>query len=302
MKRFLLLVSLALAACTGETPAPVESTPDTGPPVVIASNYPLYFFAGELAGDGIDLRFPEIEGDPAFWVPDGAQAAEMQSADLVLLNGAGYESWLDFVTLSEDRLLDTTAELGERLLPLEEATVHQHGPEGEHSHAGTAFTTWLDPELAAAQAGAIAGALIGLLPEQRADIEARLLDLERRLAQLDRDMQQAFAGLGNAPVVFSHPVYQYLQHRYAINGRSLHWEPGEAPGVKAWVDFQNLLREHPARLLIWEDEPLAETAGKLRELGIDSLVFDPAGNRPAQGDYFGIMAVNLQALQSSIDK
>ena len=303
MKRLVLLLNLAallaacLAACTGESPTSAEPATDEGRPVVVAANYPLYFFAGELAGDSVDLRFPVIEGDPALWVPDGGQVAELQAADLVLLNGTGYESWLAFVTVPQDRLLDTTATLGERLLPLDEATVHQHGPEGEHSHAGTAFTTWLDPGLAVEQARAIARALSELRPQQAADITARLAELEQRLAQLDRDLQQAFDGLQGAPVIFSHPVYQYLQHRYGINGRNLHWEPGEAPGVKAWLDFQNLLREHPAKLLIWEAEPLAETAGKLRETGVESVVFDPAANRPAQGDYFDVMASNQVALR-----
>ena len=299
MKRLFLLTILSLAACTGEPPPPAEPAADVAPPLVVAANYPLYFFAGQLAGDSVDLRLPDIEGDPAFWVPGGAQVAELQAADRVLLNGAGYESWLDFVTLPRDRLVDTTADLAERLLPLEEDTVHQHGPEGEHSHAGTAFTTWLDPTLAAEQARAIAAALTELQPDRAGEISARLAELEQRLAQLDREMRQAFDGLQGAPVVFSHPVYQYLQHRYGINGRSLHWEPGEDPGVKAWLDFQNLLREYPAGLMVWEDQPLPETAGKLRESGVESVVFDTAANRPEQGDYFDVMAANLEALRGA---
>ena len=88
--------------------------------------------------------------------------AALQAADLVLLNGAGYEGWLNFVSLREERLVNTTAGLADRLLLLEEAVVHQHGPEGEHSHAGNAFTTWLDPTLAAVQALAIERALASL--------------------------------------------------------------------------------------------------------------------------------------------
>ena len=299
MKRFILFSALCLAACTGEAPTPADPAAEKGRPLVIASNYPLYFFASELSGGTADLRLPDIEGDPALWVPDGEQVAELQAADRILLNGAGYESWLDFVTVPEDRLLDTTANLGERLLAQEETTVHRHGPEGEHSHAGTAFTTWLDPELAAEQARVIAGALSALQPQRVSDIAARLAELEARLAQLDRELRQAFDGLQGAPVIFSHPVYQYLQRRYGINGRSLHWEPDEAPGVQAWLDFQNMLRGHPARLLIWEGEPAAETTGKLREAGVESLVFEPAANRPEQGDYFDVMASNLAALRQS---
>lgn len=270
-------------------------------PVVYASSYPLYYFAAEIAGGDVEVRLPEIKGDPAYWAPDGDQVAALQSADLILLNGAGYESWLDFVSLREERLVVTTAGLGDRLLPLEEAVVHQHGPEGEHSHAGTAFTTWLDPKLAAAQAKAIADAMAQLAPDSAAGFQERQQLLSQRLETLDRDFAQAFSKLGVQPVVFSHPVYQYLAERYDINGRSVHWEPEFAPGTRDWIDFQKLLAGHPARLLIWEGEPVKETLDMLEEQGIQSLVFETAGNRPVQGDYFEVMERNRQRLLDQLE-
>ena len=84
--------------------------------------------------------------------------------------------------------------------------------------------------------------------------------------------------------MFSHPVYQYLQNRYGINGRSVHWEPDADPGVKAWIDFQSLLRVHSARLMIWEDQPLSEVRKRLNEMGIRSIGFHPAGNRQTLSD------------------
>lgn len=266
-------------------------------PVVYASNYPIYFFAGEIAGDDADVRLPEMNGDPAYWSPNGDQVAELQSADRILLNGAGYEGWLEFVSLRDERLVDTTASIADRLLPLEEATVHQHGPEGEHSHTGMAFTTWLDPRLATAQARAIAVALAELAPSAETGFKERLEQLESRLHQLDQDLEGAFAGLGDRPVVFSHPVYQYLQSRYGINGRSVHWEPEIAPSTREWIDLQKLLAGHPARLLIWEGPPDEETRDKLEEQGITSLVFEAAANPPEQGDYFEVMERNLRRLR-----
>ena len=300
MKRLLLLLVVCLAACTEREATETSVEVAGSAPVVIASNYPLYFFAHEIAGGAVDVRFPEIEGDPAFWSPSADQAAMLQSADLLILNGAGYEAWLSFVTVREERLVDTTQGLQDQLLPLEEATVHQHGPEGEHTHGGTAFTTWLNPQLAIEQARAISMALAELAPEHEDDFDTRLASLESRLNSLDRSLREAFDGFRDAPVIFSHPVYQYLQDRYGINGRSVHWEPEEAPGVKAWVDFQNLLIEHPAGLLIWEGEPLAETTEKLGESGLESLVFSPVSNRPVQGDYFDVMASNLAILRAQI--
>jgi zinc transport system substrate-binding protein len=292
MRRRAILIFTALLSFA----APCSLLAQNNSPAVYASNYSLQFFAQEIAGEALQVHLPEITGDPAYWVPDGDQAAALQSADLVILNGAGYESWLNFVTLRPDRLLDTTAGIKHRLLPLEAATVHQHGPEGEHSHTGTAFTTWLDPQLAIAQARAIAKALSDLAPEQSAGFQERLVSLEERLKQLDQELSLAFDQLQGQPIWFSHPVYQYLQNRYVINGRSVHWEPDEFPGTRSWIVFQNHLRDHPGRLMIWEGKPMGKTQDQLAELGIKSIVFDPLGNRPGQGDYFEVMSSNRQRL------
>lgn len=301
MKHIVMAFLVCLVACTEQQPGSVERVADKKMPVVIATNYPLYFFTQMMAGNNVDVRFPGIEGDPAAWTPDGDAVVELQAADLIIINGAGYESWLSFVTLPEDILLDTTVGLAEYFLPME-SSVHQHGPEGEHSHPGTAYTTWLDPLMAIEQARAIEQALSVLAPVHADDFRAGFTQLEARLQELDRLLQQAFAALQDQPVVFSHPVYQYLQNRYGINGHSVHWEPDGEPGVRAWIDFQNLLREHPARLVIWEDQPLPEVRARLEETGIHTIVFRPAGNRPEQGDYFSVMEANLLRLAGALSQ
>ena len=184
------------------------------------------------------------------------------------------------------------------LLPIENETVHQHGPSGKHSHQGTAFTTWLDPQLAIEQARAVMHGLSRLEPEQSGLFEANFEALKQRLTQLDQSLETAFTELGERPVIFSHPVYQYLQHRYGINGRSTHWEPEIEPGTREWIDFGNLLRQHPAKLMIWEEAPLDSVREKLLRMGIEVVVFSPTGNTPGNGDYFTVMQQNLFELSS----
>ena len=293
------LLSLLLAACGGES-APESATADAVKtrPLIIASNYPLYFFAREIAGDSAEVIFPPMEGDPVNWKPGSEAIARMQSADLVILNGAGYETWLGWVSLPDGILLDTSAGIGDRLIPLQEETVHQHGPEGEHSHQGFAFTIWLDPTLAMEQASVFEQAISELVPQNQQAHRARLATLQARLAALDEELRIAFEAVGGQPLVFSHPVYQYLAARYGLNGVSVHWEPGEDPGIKAWIDFQNVLRSHPAELMIWEDEPGDVTADQLEQFGIKAIPFHTASNLPEGSDYFEVMNANLDRLNT----
>jgi len=294
-----VFLSLVLASCNAEQAddsGSFDSTPTR--PVVVASNYPLYYFASRIAGDSVEVILPEIKGDPANWKPESHAIEQLQSADLVFLVGAGYESWLEWVSLPDEKLMDTSASFRDRLIPLEQEGVHQHGPQGEHSHTGFAFTVWLDPGLAIEQAKAIAQALSKLSPGDSAAYETRLASLEGELLSLDKNLRQVFEGIGDQPVLFSHPVYQYLETRYSLNGLSVHWEPDEEPGKSAMIEFHRNLRGHPAKLMIWEDQPLQTTADQLEGSGVASIVFHTASSRPQSGDYFSLMEANIQRLSS----
>ena len=289
-----------LIGCSSDEGAIQQQEEHRGPPVVYAVNYPLAYFAGRIAGDSVEVVLPvPVDIDPATWVPDAKAIAELQRADLVLLNGAGYEGWLQRVTLSRSRLVDTSAAFADRLIPVENDVTHSHGPTGDHSHAGTAFTTWLDCEFAIEHSRAVFGALLRLHPENESEYRERLAGLETDLQVLDRELEAVAARIGDQPLLFSHAVYQYFERRYSLNGRSLHWEPGEMPEEAQWRELSGMLSTHPAAWMIWEGTPHLEAVSRLEGLGIRSVVFQPAGNRPETGDYMSVMQDNLRALQQA---
>lgn len=285
MRRALLLL-LAFAACS-DAPGTTQPTARSGPPVVVAVNYPLAYFAKRLGGDAIDVRFlAPADVDPAFWTPDAAAVSEMQAADLILMNGAGYATWLSYVSLP-DRTVDTSRALfPDRLLMEQDAVTHAHGPTGEHAHGDAAFTTWLDPRQALEQAAAIHLAL------ESVAVDSDDTPLQSDLKALDDRLEAAFAPLRGKPVLASHPVYQYLARRYELDVASLHWEPDATPDAAAWLEFDKLRAAHVAKWMLWEDEPTAATRAALEQRGIAVIVFRPCGNRPTTGDYLTEMNAN----------
>jgi zinc transport system substrate-binding protein len=302
----LLVVSLFLlcAACEdADRESGQRGEPEIAGSRVVVGNYPLYFFASRIA-DGIDdapeLALPVVGGDPALWIPDAEQIQVLQSADVIALNGTGAEFWLNLVTVDQHRVLDTSANIASQLIPLEETVKHQHGPQGEHSHERMASTIWLDPHLAIAQAQALTDALAELAPADESQFRENMATLERELDDLDTQLNQVFTRLDGRPVLFSHPVYQYLQRRYAINGISLHWEPDEAPTTSAWIDLQQKRASHPANIMIWEQEPLEQTKERLAAAGINSVVWHTAANRPDEGDFLSAMRANANRLASAL--
>jgi zinc transport system substrate-binding protein len=299
---WLILLQLALIwACSEQRREEVE-VKTTSAPVVLVTNYPLQYFVERIATDAVEVRFPARDaGDPAYWQPSPEAISALQEADLILLNGASYEQWLANVTLPPSKLIDTSEGFEDRLIASEETVTHSHGPEGEHEHQGTAFTTWLDLDLAARQAGAVCSSLASILPARKKDFEDQLAVLEKDLLALDTEVKRTVALSPQTKVFFSHPVYQYLEKRYGVQGMNVHWEPDVVPDAAMWKEFRHLQEHHPAAWMIWEAEPLPETVEKLRTLGVESVVFAPCGNAPEEGDFLSVMRGNISSLGKVFD-
>jgi zinc transport system substrate-binding protein len=291
--------SILLAGCSGERGAETGSVSEgPGRPLVYASNYPLQYFAERVSSPLLDVRLAVPAGeDPAFWKPMPEDVLALQQADMVVLNGASYESWLKNVSLSTSRLVDTSEDFREHFIAQEEATTHSHGLEGAHEHAATAFTTWLDLALAIEQARAIKEAFSARWPEHAGQFEAQFDELAQELKALDAETKEIAKGLAGVPVVFSHPVYQYFARRYGLNGRSVHWEPQEMPSDAMWDELATLLASHPAKWMIWEGEPSPDITAKLAAMGVQSIVFDPCGGPPDRGDFLSVMNDNAEHLR-----
>ena len=58
------------------------------------------------------------------------------------------------------------------------------------------------------------------------------------------------------------------------------------------------MKEHPAKWMIWEGEPLSESVEKLQDMGMNSTVFAPCMNKPEAGDFMDVMRNNVEHLQS----
>ncbi|MFC1833948.1 metal ABC transporter substrate-binding protein [Thermodesulfobacteriota bacterium] len=295
--------SLWILAVLMTFPQTIHSGTETSEPLTVyVVNYPLKYFAQRIAGDHAKLEFPCPDGeDPAYWVPNVSIISAYQKADLILLNGADYAKWINKVSLPRSKMVNTSIKFKDRYIKLEEAVTHSHGPEGQHEHRGIAFTTWLDFDLAAKQADAIFAAMVSKQPELKATFQENYVGLRKDLEALERGVQAVVAKAPSRPLIASHPVYQYLAARYGINVKSLHWEPDQVPGEEEWQQLKDLLKDHPARWMIWEGKPVQETLDKLKSLGIASVVFDPCSNAPSKGDFITVMRENVRNLAKAIE-
>jgi zinc transport system substrate-binding protein len=265
---------------------------------VVSVNYPLHYLAERIGGDLIEASMPfPPDIDPAFWQPTADEIARMQKADLILRNGASYAKWARLAALPRRKVVDTSAGFRDRLITEQSAVTHQHGPQGAHAHGDVAFTTWLDPTQVLAQADAIRSALVRRLPEQQAAIDSNFERLASDLADLDKQLQDALVPVVGSAVLASHPIYQYLGRRYDLEIIPFLWEPATAPPEDDWPALERVAKERGIGWMLWEGAPDPATRQRLEDLGLRVVVFAPAMNLPATGDFLSVMRVNAENLR-----
>lgn len=257
---------------------------------VYTVNYPLQYFAERIGAGHVDVVFPAPAGvDPAFWQPDSDILHQYQKADLVLLNGSGYASWVDKVSLPHLKQVNTSAVFTDDYI----------GPTSEHSTVGVAATTWLDFYQAAQQAEAIKKALSKQLPEYADDFENNYQALHKDLMQLDLAMQRTVASKPDQRFFASRPVYHYLARRYELMITNMAWQPDRMPEDSQWEQLRYIHETFLANWMLWEQPPLNGIEQQLQGMGIGVLIFDPCGNRPTEGNFINAMQRNIDSLKQA---
>jgi zinc transport system substrate-binding protein len=269
-------LALGMAACGGaSTPANDRDTR------VVAAFYPLAFAAEQVGGARVDVENLTPPGaEPHDLEISPKDVREIQSADLMLLLGHGFQPQLEDAAGSGEsvvRLLDTP---GLDLLPNGDPHV------------------WLDPHRYELIVRQIGHELHG---------GSRTRQLVNRLRALDREYRRGLGRCARDEIVTSHEAFAYLAQRYglrqvAITGLS----PEAEPAPKDIEGVVDRVRETGATTVFFEtlvSPRLAETVA--RESGARTAVLNPIeGLTDEQADrgedYFSLMRVNLTNLRRAL--
>ena len=267
---------------------------------VFVVNYPLAFLAQRIGGDLVEVNFPvPADDDPAYWEPDEDDVVRLQSADVVFLNGADYAKWTLRTSLPWSRTVITTRDIEDQIIEVPNAVTHAHGPEGEHSHAGLASETWVDPQIAISQAQVIKEELQNLLADSSEVIEENFVALRKELLRVEEEFRTEFAR-STLPWTASYPAFRYLGRRYDLNLQTMNWDPSEFPSDEQWDEFDKLIAGSESTLMLWTEEPLPATLERLEQRAVRVVVFRLAAHRAGSSDYLEVMRQNLSNIEAAV--
>jgi ABC-type Zn uptake system ZnuABC Zn-binding protein ZnuA len=267
---FLSSLALGLLLLTGGCQAadPAKTSPPGTPRVVAVESF-LADIAQNIAGTRLTVATLIPLGlDPHEFEPAPQDVAKLADADLIIANGAGFESWLQKTITSAGGkavVLETSAGLSFR----------KPGP-GETpdpDHPGDPHF-WLDPISAVHYAENIRDAFIQLDPAGKAAYTQNAAGYIARLTELDRWIKDQLAPIPAEKrlLVTNHESLGYFADRYGfrIVGTIIpSVTSGSAPSAKQLAELANLIRQTGVRAIFLETGSNPQLAEQLAtETGI----------------------------------
>lgn len=313
-------VTLAMAACGSETPAPAAST--TGGPklAVVATTPEVADFVRNIGGDHVAVtQIIKPNVDPHDYEPTPADLQAIATAKLVVKNGVGLEEWLD-------RTIESAGFNGTVVDSSQGVTLREgghHEEEGEHAeeegeHAGEEGEEhdphiWHDPRNAKIMVTNIQKGLAAADPSQAATFATNLATYSAELDKLDSDNTAAWAKIAKTDrkLVTNHDAFGYYIARYELEfvGSVIpSLDTSAELSAKQLTDLVAKIKATGTTAIFAESslppktaEAIAQQAGVKVVAGEDALFGDSLGAPGTpEGTYLGAERHNTQVIVDAL--
>jgi len=264
---------------------------------VLATFAPIQCFAANVCGDAaqVSVLLPPNSG-PHNYAFSPTDIRKIGSADVVIENGLGLETWLvkGVNTAGKKDLLIVDTSKG--ISPITEADSGQTGSPNPH--------IWLSPVCAMKQVENIRDALSSRDP---ANAEAYRTNADRYLGglkKLDSEIRQETALLRNKNFVTLHDVFPYFAREYGLRiAATFEISPDQSPLPKKLEQLRTLLASHEVAALFAESaynsKPLEVVA---HEFNLPVVQMDSMETGDGDTDFYErVMRSNVSKLRAALN-
>jgi ABC-type Zn uptake system ZnuABC Zn-binding protein ZnuA len=274
---------------------------------VVATTTILGDVARQIGGESISLSILLPEGgDPHTYQPTPQDLIKVANADLVLINGAGLESFLDRLleNAGEDKVVSVSE--GITLRQLEEG--HDED-EPDHEETGADPHVWFDPQNVKAWVDNIEQEMSARSPANAAAFAANAQAYQAELAALDAWIRDQVASIPpeNRKLVTDHQNLGYFADRYGfeqVGAVIPSFSAAAEPSAEELAALEKAIQALgvPAIFIGTTVSPnlaqrvAADTGAQLVTLFTDALT-GPAGEA---GSYLDLMRYDVQAIVEAL--
>jgi zinc transport system substrate-binding protein len=279
---------LSIGLWTSDTSVLIEKAEGQSKIVAIASFYPLYEFTKELGGDKVDVSLLVPKGvEPHNWEPTIRDIQRIEQADVIIINGNGFENWVDKIDSSKITIINSGRSFGwltsESALPVD-------------------FHYWLNPISAKLQTNTIADGLIEIDPENADYYKNRKKAYGLKLDELHLKIKTELGECKKDFVAF-HDAFSYFAHEYDLNQHTVIQsnDPHSEPTLKKLENIIQLSKSLDIDIIFTEEGVNSRTSQVIAdELGGRVLVLSPLEVVEDGSSYIKKMEENLSNLKEAL--
>jgi len=264
---------------------------------VAATTLPVYEFT-EFLCQGTDISVVRLVTEDVSCLHDYTlQTRQMQlieESDLIVLSGAGLESFLDDALTDATKVLDSS-----NGIHLHCAAESHSGDHTNTHHHDTDPHIWLSPDNAAIMADNISCALRDMYPQYDAIFTDNSRALSKKFNELSSYANSQLKDLSHREIITFHDGFSYMAAAFDLKIiHSIEEEAGSEPSAQEIISLISLITDHnlPA-IFVEKNNPGTSAMIISEEIGIDVYELDMG---LSVNSYFDAMYHNINTLKEAL--
>lgn len=241
---------------------------DTGaglnPPITIVAGENFWgSLVSQLGGNRVAVTsiVSDPNADPHEYESNAGDAKLFATANYVILNGAGYDSW-------GDSLLSASTNPSRKILSVADLLGKK---EGDNPHF------WYSPEYVNRVIAQMQRDLISIDPNDAAYFQAQYKTLQASLAEYQNRIVNIKHGFGGTKVASTESIFVYLADASGLNLIS---PPefidavaeGNDPPASSVVEFEKQINAHEPQVLVYNEQTVTPLTENMKKLAADASI------------------------------
>ena len=286
----IIVISSSLIVIYGTDSNQQLAIPDRTKLQIISSFYPLYEFSQNVGDEKVDVTLSvSARVEPHDWEPTIKNVQRMLESDLIVINGIGFENWIDNLDESgyQGVIVDTSNGIPIKNSGKEHAIGDPH--------------IWLNPVYAKIQVQNIADAFSNSDPDNQQYYQSNAAKYIKELSQLDSKIRNELSDCSRDFITF-HDAFSYFADEYNLNqhaiipSNTLH---GEVT-AKTLKDIIDTSRELNIKIIFSEEHVNARASEVIAE-EIDGTIMTLSTVEVFSDElYISKMTENLENLKEAL--
>ena len=305
----IILVSLFLTGCNNSAKSN-NSTESNNKLTIVTSFYPMYISTLNIVKDIPNVEVLNMTTSQTGCLHDYSLSTKdlktLSNADILIINGAGMESFLVDVIDEYSDLKIIEASKGIDLIEDTEHDDHTEDHDHEDHDHDVNPHVWVSISKNIEEVSNIAEELSSLDPNHANEYQDNANEYIAKLENLKTEMHSTLDNIAHKDIITFHEAFPYFAEEFGLNIVCvIEIEPDSEPSAKEVENIISIINEKNIKALFTEPQYSSKIADTIaKETGASIYTLDPIvtgdSNEKAYNDYIIKMQENLNTLKEAL--